>query len=258
MTTSYGSAWQIEGRPGTTVLFAFGDFTLDVAAYRLSRAGEALEVQPQTFDALRYLVEHRERAVTADELRREVWADGAAGMGSVWWTVYRIRRLLGQTRLDDGPVQSAGRRGYRFIAPVHIEVRVPSPADRSDAWARPRAIPADGGRLGTMVRATLLRRAQRTRSWLDGADLGADRSFAERRDEERKLRALGLLEEDAMSIDEVAACVGYSTPGGFTRAFRAWIGTTPRIYQREYRAMMGDSLAAGLGLAEDAANDAGA
>jgi DNA-binding winged helix-turn-helix (wHTH) protein len=254
-----GASHELAGPPtGTTVLFGFGEFMLDVAAYRLSRAGQALEVQPQTFDALRYLVEHRERVVTADELRREVWADGPAGMGSIWWTVYRIRRLLGQTRRDEGPVQSAGRRGYRFIAPVHIEVRVPSAADRSDAWTRPREVPAGEGRLGALVRGTLLRRAARTRPWLEGADLGAERSFAERRDEERKLRALGLLEEGAMSLDAVAACVGYSTPGAFTRAFRAWIGTTPRIYQREYHVLMTDSLAAGLGLDEDAVNDAGA
>lgn len=50
-------------------------------------------------------------------------------------------------------------------------------------------------------------------------------------DEQRK-RALVLLRADELSIDQIAARVGYSEVANFTRAFRRWTGTTPAAYRR--------------------------
>ena len=52
-------------------------------------------------------------------------------------------------------------------------------------------------------------------------------SFKELVDEMRRDRALTLLRDSELSINEVAAKVGFTDPTAFFRAFRRWTGTTP-------------------------------
>jgi DNA-binding winged helix-turn-helix (wHTH) protein len=55
--------------------FLFGDVVLDTDRYLLERGGTSVAVQPQVFDELSYLVEHRERVVPKTELLDSVWGD---------------------------------------------------------------------------------------------------------------------------------------------------------------------------------------
>ena len=52
-------------------------------------------------------------------------------------------------------------------------------------------------------------------------------SFSEVLDEVRRQRALLLLEDRRLAIEEVAGRLGYSDAANFTRAFRRWTGQTP-------------------------------
>lgn len=47
-------------------------------------------------------------------------------------------------------------------------------------------------------------------------------------DAERRERAILLLRGEALSLDEIAARLGYSDAANFSRAFRRWTGTSPR------------------------------
>lgn len=49
---------------------------------------------------------------------------------------------------------------------------------------------------------------------------------------ERRDAATRLLRDPDLSIDEVAARLGYSDAANFTRAFRRWTGMTPRAFRR--------------------------
>ena len=40
-----------------------------------------------------------------------------------------------------------------------------------------------------------------------------------------------LLQETDLSVHEIAAQIGYRSPGAFTRAFTRWAGRTPRAYR---------------------------
>ncbi|MGD8861375.1 MAG: AAA family ATPase [Myxococcales bacterium] len=101
-----------------SVVFRFGEFELDFALYELRRAGERVHVDRKVFDLLRYLVEHRDRVVTKQELLREVWNDEAVVEAVLPTAVARLRRALGQRGARDGPVETAHGRGYRFVADV--------------------------------------------------------------------------------------------------------------------------------------------
>jgi len=48
----------------TTVQFSFADHTLDTDKRELRRGSEPIAVEPQVFDLLIYLVEHRDRVVS--------------------------------------------------------------------------------------------------------------------------------------------------------------------------------------------------
>ena len=57
------------------MIYIFRDLTLDDRLYQLSCAGETVEVEPKVFDLLAYLISHRDRSVTRDELMAQLWAD---------------------------------------------------------------------------------------------------------------------------------------------------------------------------------------
>jgi AraC-like DNA-binding protein len=56
-------------------------------------------------------------------------------------------------------------------------------------------------------------------------------SFSEVLDEVRRQRALLLLEDRRIALEEVAARLGYSDAANFTRAFRRWTGQTPAAFR---------------------------
>ncbi len=61
------------------------------------------------------------------------------------------------------------------------------------------------------------------------ADLGT--TFSELRDDQRRQRALLLLDNRSLSISDVATRLGYTELPNFTRAFRKWTGMTPAAYR---------------------------
>ena len=51
----------------------FGECELSIERLELRRRGEPVAVEPQVFDVLAYLLDHRDRVVTKHELLDEVW-----------------------------------------------------------------------------------------------------------------------------------------------------------------------------------------
>jgi hypothetical protein len=55
--------------------YVFGDYSLDTQRYELRRAGDLIPLGPQVFNVLTYLVAHRDRVVSRDELFTRLWPD---------------------------------------------------------------------------------------------------------------------------------------------------------------------------------------
>ena len=53
--------------------FLFANHTLDTDRRELRRGGTPIDVEPQVFDVLTYLLENRERVVSKDDLIASVW-----------------------------------------------------------------------------------------------------------------------------------------------------------------------------------------
>ncbi len=109
------------------VVFAFGDRELDPALFELRRAGVRVPLEPQVFNVLAYLLAHRDRVVSKEELMDEVWGGRFVSEAAVTSRIKQARRAAG----DDGQAQRVIRtvhgRGYRFVAAVTERAEEPAP-----------------------------------------------------------------------------------------------------------------------------------
>ena len=101
--------------------YRFGDTVLDTTRYQLRRGDEFVHVEPQVFDVLAHLVEHRDRVVTKSELLETVWGHDFVSESALTTRIKQLRQAVGDTGRDQRVVQTVHGRGYRFIAPVEEE-----------------------------------------------------------------------------------------------------------------------------------------
>lgn len=92
---------------------SFGRFALDESARALRLDGQERALQPLVFDLLVYLVRHRERVVSKDELLTALWSGAIVTDGSLQRAVSLLRAALREGGMDQA-VQTFARRGYRF------------------------------------------------------------------------------------------------------------------------------------------------
>jgi DNA-binding winged helix-turn-helix (wHTH) protein/tetratricopeptide (TPR) repeat protein len=100
------------------MVIAFGPFELDLVACELRREGCGVAMQPRVFDVLRYLVEHRDRIVSKQELLEGLWDGQQLNAAAVPWSVSHARKALGQSGSEQSIIKTFSKRGYRFVADV--------------------------------------------------------------------------------------------------------------------------------------------
>lgn len=94
-------------------------FTIDTDCYRvLGTDGEVVPAEPKVFDLLVYLLRHRERVVTREELFQTVWEGREVSDATLSNHVMGARRLLGDSGEAQRAIQTVRGRGYQFVAPV--------------------------------------------------------------------------------------------------------------------------------------------
>jgi pimeloyl-ACP methyl ester carboxylesterase/DNA-binding winged helix-turn-helix (wHTH) protein len=118
----------------------FGDCSLDRASARLTRNGRIVPLTPKAFDVLRYLVEHAGRLVTKRELFDALWTGVFVGDAALKVCIREIRRALDDDAHQPRYIETAHRRGYRFIAAV--TAASPAPAATHTTGAAVSATPA--------------------------------------------------------------------------------------------------------------------
>jgi DNA-binding winged helix-turn-helix (wHTH) protein/tetratricopeptide (TPR) repeat protein len=79
---------------------------------------DAISLSRKAFGVLRYLLEHPARLVTKDELLDSVWADTNVGEGVLKVAVAEIRKALNDGSRTPLYIETAHRRGYRFIGEI--------------------------------------------------------------------------------------------------------------------------------------------
>jgi pimeloyl-ACP methyl ester carboxylesterase/DNA-binding winged helix-turn-helix (wHTH) protein len=126
--------------PAATETLVFGDCRLDLANATLLCHGIPVSLTPKAFSVLEYLAHHSGRLVTKDEFMDRLWPGVYVGDAALKVCVREIRRALGDDSHQPRYIETAHRRGYRFIAPVTV---VTSPG--ADAPLVAAAPPAQAG-----------------------------------------------------------------------------------------------------------------
>lgn len=104
--------------PGPRQVYRFGDCALDAQIRELRVAGALVPIQPKVFDLLLYLVEHRDRVVSKDELQDAIWTGTIVTETALTRAVMKARRAVGDDPEQQTIIQTVQRHGYRFIAPL--------------------------------------------------------------------------------------------------------------------------------------------
>lgn len=107
--------------------YRFEDLSLDTGQYRLSRDGLHVPVEPQVFDLLVYLIEHRGRVVTRDELLGELWKGKVVSDSALNARLKAVRKAVGDRGDLQRIIKTVHGRGYQFVAAVQDAV------EKSDA-----------------------------------------------------------------------------------------------------------------------------
>jgi DNA-binding winged helix-turn-helix (wHTH) protein/Tol biopolymer transport system component len=104
--------------------FRFGAFELDAASGELRKSGMPIKLRLQAAQVLLLLAERSGHIVTREEIRDRLWSantfvDFERGIN---FCVNQIRAALGDDAEKPRYVETLPRRGYRFIAPVTVEL----------------------------------------------------------------------------------------------------------------------------------------
>ena len=100
----------------------FGDFTVDLQAFEILRAGERVRVEPQVFDVLAVLIAQRHRVVRKEELLDAVWRTRAVTESALTSRIKALRRALGDDGQRQAVIRTVHGRGFQFVADVVDDV----------------------------------------------------------------------------------------------------------------------------------------
>src|SRR5215475_10898846 len=114
---------------GCMAAIRFGSFEVDPRSGELRCDGKKVRLQEQPFQVLVSLLERPGEIVTREELTKRLWpgetyVDFERGLNKA---VTRLRDALGDSAVKPHYIETLPRRGYRFIATVHVDAPVVAP-----------------------------------------------------------------------------------------------------------------------------------
>ena len=125
--------------------YEFGEFRLDVDERVLLRGGSVLEITPKAFEILLLLIRNAGRTVTKEEIFEGVWPDSFVEETNLSHHIFRLRKVLGESETTKY-IETAPRRGYRFVADVRpiaaaaSDTKAKDESIRQTAWYRRRSL----------------------------------------------------------------------------------------------------------------------
>src|SRR5690349_1017722 len=102
------------------VRYSFGACEIDLSSRLLSVSGQPRHVERKTFELLLYLIEHRGRVVTKQELNAALWDGCVVSDGALTQCVWTARRAIDDPRPRGAMIQTHNGVGYRFAGHVTV------------------------------------------------------------------------------------------------------------------------------------------
>jgi pimeloyl-ACP methyl ester carboxylesterase/DNA-binding winged helix-turn-helix (wHTH) protein len=118
--------------------FVFGDCSLDAGRRELRRGAALVELEPQVFDLLIYLIENRDRVVSKDDLIASVWHGRIVSESTLTSRITAARKAIGDSGEQQALIRTKARKGIRFTGEVSERAAL------IEQTAPPTAAPAPG------------------------------------------------------------------------------------------------------------------
>lgn len=96
----------------------FDDFEIDLDMFELYRGGKPIEIGAKPLDLLICLIENRDRVVSREFLRMELWGGAALSPAAIPTCALAVRRALSDSAEKPRYLKSHRSRGYRFIGEI--------------------------------------------------------------------------------------------------------------------------------------------
>jgi len=100
------------------VVYFFEGHSLDPARRELRRGGDVVAVEPQVFDLLEYLIRHRDRVVSKDDLLAAIWKGRIVSESTLSSRITAVRQAVGDSGEHQRLIHTVPRKGLRFVASV--------------------------------------------------------------------------------------------------------------------------------------------
>jgi len=113
----------------TNNLIRFERYVVDRSGWTLKWEQEPIALNRKSFDLLIYLIDHRDRVCSKDELLAALWPDQFIEDSNLTQQIFLLRKALSRHESDRKIIETIPGRGYRFTAPVEMEQR-PGPQER--------------------------------------------------------------------------------------------------------------------------------
>jgi pimeloyl-ACP methyl ester carboxylesterase/DNA-binding winged helix-turn-helix (wHTH) protein len=97
------------------VRYAFGEYLLDVDRVELKRSGVPIEVEPQVFDLLAFLIAGQDRVISQDEIFDAVWHGRIVSQSTLTSRINAARTAVGDDGAAQKLIRTFPRKGYRFV-----------------------------------------------------------------------------------------------------------------------------------------------
>lgn len=113
------SAWREE--------YHFANCVIRSDTRELLRDGVAQKIERRSFDLILYLLKLEGRVASKDELLEHVWGNHFVSESVIAQSIMKVRKALGITGKEPGPIKTIHRVGYRFASEVRKAIHSSSP-----------------------------------------------------------------------------------------------------------------------------------
>ncbi len=103
----------------------FYDYSVDRMNWSVQWQDQPVPLSRKSLDLLLYLIDHRNRVVSKDELLEKIWPDQFIEESNLTQHIFLLRKALSRHESGQKIIQTVPGRGYRFNAPV-IEADEPT------------------------------------------------------------------------------------------------------------------------------------
>lgn len=119
------------------MLYSFDRYCVDVKSRELKAGELMIEIEPQVFDLLVYLIQHRDKVVSKEELFETIWGGRIVSESTLTSRINAARHAVGDTGAQQSLILTSARKGYRFVGLVRDGVNDNAPGE--GLLSRPRA-----------------------------------------------------------------------------------------------------------------------